>query len=74
MKETGGTKALSATTIKLLQQKIGSSLFCVISVDMTCLVALSTLALSQYHGTEETARSMANLLNYCATYWYAVIQ
>ena len=72
-KEEDGTPAISEAAIKTLKQKIGSVLFYGIAVDMKLLVALSTLASTQAHGTEKTTRAMLQMLNYCATHMDAVI-
>ena len=73
-KEADGTPEISPSAIKILQQKILSLLFYERDVEMTLLVAISTLSSSQAHGIEETPREMLQLLNYCATHMDAVIR
>jgi hypothetical protein len=51
-----------------LQQVIGCLLYYARSVDPTILIALSTLASAQSHGTSATADVMHKLLDYCATH------
>ena len=73
-KEEDGTPELSAASIRILQQRIGILLFYGRSVDMTLMVALSTLASGQGYGIETMARAMILLSNYCATHPEPVIR
>ena len=68
------TLELSASEIKILQQKIGSLLFYGRAVDMILPIVLSTLVSAQAHVTEATSRVMVQLLNYFATHPDAVIR
>ena len=58
----------------MLQKYIVSLLLYGRDLDMILLVAIITLAYAQAHGTESTARSMVQLLNYFATHLNTVIQ
>ena len=74
IKEDDSTPELSSAKIKILQQKIGGLFFYGRATEITLLVALSSMESAQSHGTEAMARSMMQLLNYCATHTDAVIQ
>ena len=62
------SKPLSADNIKHLQCIIGSILYYARAVDMTVLVALSTIASRQAKGTEQTLSQARQLLDYLATH------
>ena len=73
-KEEDDTPALSSTTIKLLQQRIGSLLFHRRVVYMTLLNVLITLASAQANVREAKFRAMVQQLNYCDMYPDAIIR
>ena len=62
--EADTTAPLDATGITRLQEIIGVLLFYARAVDSTMLVALGTLASAQSKGTEATAQTATQLLNY----------
>ena len=74
LKEEDSTPELSASVIKIWQQKIGCLLFYGRNVYMMLLVALITLLSTQSNVIEETAQAMMQLLNYCTTYPDAFIR
>jgi len=57
-----------------VQEVISVLLYYARAVDPTLLVALSTLATQQAHGTQATMEALTQLLNYCATHPNAVIR
>jgi hypothetical protein len=59
---------LQPTDIKYLQQVIGALLYYARMLDNTMLVAISTLASQQSHGTQATMNALVQLLNYAATH------
>ena len=62
------TKPLSKQAITNIQHIIGTLLYYSQAVDPTISVALSSLAAEQAKGTENTAKVIVKLLNYCATH------
>lgn len=66
--------AASPDQVHRLQQIIGVLLYYARMVDMTLLVALSTLASQQATATEATLTAITRLLNYCATHPNAVVR
>ena len=48
----------------LIQQVCGNFLYYAITIDNTILPALSDISLEQYKSTNNTAKQVANLLNY----------
>ncbi len=60
--------ALPADKIKHLQGIIGSILYYARAVDMTVLMALSTIASKQAKGTQNTMKQATQLLDYLATH------
>ena len=65
---------LSKDNVKKLQQIIGSILYYARAVDNTMLMTLSTLASAQATATEDTAKALAQFLNYCYTHPEATIR
>jgi hypothetical protein len=65
---------LPATDIKRIQKIVGTLLYYGRAIDNTMLVSLNTLAAEQSKGTENTAKAIVHLLNYCATHPDAVIK
>jgi hypothetical protein len=59
---------LSNADIKHVQRIIGSILYCARAVDLTMLMALSTIASEQSKGTEHTMTKTKQLLDYLATH------
>ena len=53
--------------MKRIQRIVGSLLYYVRTVDLTMLMALSTIAREQAKATEQTEQRTNQLLNYCAT-------
>jgi hypothetical protein len=66
--------ALDAADIKRVQEVLGTLLFYARAVDSTMLVAISTLASQQAHGTAATMEALTQLLNYCATHPDATVR
>ena len=65
---------LSPDEIKHIQRVIGSILYYARAVDLTVLMALSTIASEQAHGTENTMRKTKQLLDYLATHSEATVR
>ena len=65
---------LPSVDLKTLQQILGTLLYYARAIDNTMLVAISTLASVQAHGTQATMDAAIHLLNYCATHRNATIQ
>jgi hypothetical protein len=66
---------LPPTDIKRIQKIVGTLLYYARrAIDNTMLVSLNTLAAEQSKGTENTAKAIVHLLNYCATHPDAVIK
>jgi hypothetical protein len=59
---------LPSTNIRRIQQIVGTPLHYARAVDVTFLVALNSLAAEQSKGTENTAKAIVQVLNYCATH------
>jgi len=68
------TTALDAADGKRVQEVIGVLLYYARAIDPTLLVALSTLATQQAHGTQATMAALTQLRTYCATHPDAVIR
>jgi hypothetical protein len=64
---------LSDADIKHIQQVIGSILYYEGAIDLTVLMALSTIASKQAHGTESTMQKAKQLLDYLATHFDAMV-
>jgi hypothetical protein len=62
------TRKLDKDEIKKIQQIVGSILYYVSAVDMTVLMALSTIASEQTTGTERTMEKALQVLDYLATH------
>ena len=60
--------------IKHIQRVIGSILYYARAVDLTVLMALSTIASKQTHGMENTMRKTKQLLDYLATHLEATVR
>jgi hypothetical protein len=60
--------------IKQVQRVIGSILYYAWAVDLTVLMALSTIASKQAKGTKSTMKKCKQLLNYLATHPNAMVQ
>ncbi len=60
--------------IKRVQQIVGSILYYARAVDMTVLIALSSIAMEQTKATEMTMKRCAQLLNYLADHADAKIR
>ncbi len=58
---------LSDTNIKHIQRVIGSILYYALAVNLTVMMALSTIASEQAHGIENMMLKTKQLLNYLAT-------
>jgi hypothetical protein len=65
---------LSPDEIKHIQRVIGSILYYARAVDLTVLMALSTIASGQAHGTENTMRKTKQLLDYLVTHSEATVR
>jgi hypothetical protein len=65
---------LSPDEIKHIQRVIGSILYYARAVDLTVLMALSTIASEQAHGTKNTMRKTKQLLDYLATHSEATVR
>jgi hypothetical protein len=65
---------LSPEQIKEIQRVIGSILYYVRAVDITVLMALSSIAIEQANGTTSTMAKAKQLLDYLATYPDATIR
>eukprot|EP00957_Ditylum_brightwellii_P173101 13178465-Ditylum_brightwellii.AAC.1 len=59
---------LNKAKIKRIQEILGTLLYYVRVVDSTLLMGLIALASQQATATEETAKAVVMILNYCATY------
>eukprot|EP00957_Ditylum_brightwellii_P212330 15367189-Ditylum_brightwellii.AAC.1 len=59
---------LSKLEIKRIQDMVGTLLYYARAVDSTPLMSLNALASQQSTATEETAKVVVMILNYCATY------
>jgi hypothetical protein len=57
---------LNKKGIKRVQQIVGSILYYARAVDMTCLMALSSIAIEQTKATERTMEQCTQLLDYLA--------
>ena len=66
--------SLSAEEIKEIQRVIGSILYYARAVDITVLMALSSIAIEQSKGTTSTMEKAKQLLDYLATYPDATIR
>jgi hypothetical protein len=64
---------LSPNKVKKIQQVIGSILYYAHAVDITVLMALSSIAVEQSKGTTNTMEKAKQLLDYLATYPDATI-
>jgi hypothetical protein len=64
---------LSPNEIKKIQQVIGSILYYAHAVDITVLMALSSIAVEQSKGTTNTMEKAKQLLDYLAMYPEATI-
>jgi hypothetical protein len=60
--------------IKHIQWFIGSILYCARVVDLTVLMALSTIASKEAHSTEKMMQKTKQLLDYLAIHLYATVQ
>ena len=65
---------LSKEDIQHVQRVIGSILYYARAVDLTCLMALSTIASKQVKGTENTMLKTKQLLDYLATHLDATVR
>jgi hypothetical protein len=65
---------LSDADIKHIQWVIGSILYYAHAIDLTVLMALSTIASKQAHSTKNTMQKIKQLLNYLATHLDATVQ
>ncbi len=65
---------LSKEDIKQVQQVIGSILYYARAIDLTVLMALSTIASKQSKGTEQTMQKCKQLLDHLATHPDAMVQ
>ena len=59
---------LSKTQTKLVQEVVGTFLYYAITIDLSMLVALGTIASSQSSPTEDTLTKITDLLNYASTH------
>ena len=59
---------LSKPQTKLVQEVVGTFLYFAITIDLSLLVALGTIASSQASPTEDTMSKITDLLNYAATH------
>jgi hypothetical protein len=64
---------LSDADIKHIQQVIGSILYYEGAIDLTVLMAVSTITSKQAHGTESTMQKTKQLLDYLATHFDATV-
>jgi hypothetical protein len=69
-----GSNHLASTDILGIQQIVGTLLYYTQAVDVTLLVALNSLAAKQSKGTENTAKAIIQVLNYCATHLDATLR
>jgi hypothetical protein len=67
------TRKLSDAKIKQVQKFVGSIMYYARVVDMTVLMALSTIASKQAQGTERTMEKALQVLNYLATHPNATV-
>jgi hypothetical protein len=65
---------LQADAITRIQQIVGTMLYYARAVNATLLVSLNSLASEQSNGTQNTAKRIVQLLNYCATHPDATIR
>jgi hypothetical protein len=65
--------SLSDADIKHIQRVIGSILYYARAIDLTVLMALSTIASDQAHGTKNTLQKNQQLLDYLATHLDATV-
>jgi hypothetical protein len=65
---------LSKDNIKHVQQVIGSILYYACAINLTALMALSTIASEQVKGTDNTMLKIKQLLNYLATHPNTMVQ
>ncbi len=68
------TQKLTDSEIKQVQKIIGSILYYARAVDMTVLMALSTIASEQMKGTERTSGKDYQVLDYLATHPNATVK
>ncbi len=64
---------MSVEEIKEIQRVIGSIMYYARAVDITVLMALSSIAIEQSKGTTNTIVKAKQLLDYLATYLNATI-
>ena len=67
------SSGLEEKEIKVIQRVVGSILWYAIAVDMTVLMALSTIASQQSKATKNTWNAVKQLLDYLASYPDATI-
>jgi hypothetical protein len=67
------SRKLNDTEIKQVQKIVGSILYYARAVDMTVLMALSTIASEQTNGTKRTLEKAYQVLDYLATNPNAVV-
>ncbi len=67
------SRKLNDTEIKQVQKVVGSILYYARAVDMTVLMALSTIASEQTKGTKRTLEKEYQVLDYLATHPNAVV-
>ncbi len=67
------SRKLNNTEIKQVQKIVGSILYYARAVDMTVLIALSTIASEQTKGTKRTLEKAYQVLDYLATHPNAVV-
>jgi hypothetical protein len=72
--QTGHSPSLSKDNIKQVQCVIGSILYCAQAIDLTVLMALSTIVSKQAKGTESTMKKFKQLLDYLATHPNATVR
>jgi hypothetical protein len=68
------SELLPPSELTRIQQVVGTLLFYARAVDSTMRVALGTISSAQTKGTEETARAVTYLLNYCASHPEATVR
>ncbi len=68
------TRKLTDKEIKQVQKIVGSILYYAIAVDMTVLMALSSIASEQTKGTERTLEKAYQVLDYLASHPDAVVR
>jgi hypothetical protein len=66
--ELDDSPSLSKEDIKQVQRVVGSILYYARAIDLTVLMALSTIASEQSKGTERTMKKCKQLLDYLATH------